>query len=277
MFCKGAIPMIQGRIFFYVQLLQGGGSIKNRTVIIAFLLFCVGLLIVSIPTFSGMQLEVKAEQAAAAFYERHLPSNDETPSSEPSEGGVLLYPELYEAMKDYNAELYRTHQAGLTDAWAYQAPVLELSDYGVDDDVFGTISIPKLSVTLPLYLGATEEHMALGAAQLSQTSFPIGGENTNAVIAGHRGWNGYPYFMDIEKLQKGDTVTIRNLWGELTYKVTEIRIVYPDDIEAILIQEGKDMITLMTCHPPNSGGKYRYLVFCERTETTGGDAPVFIP
>lgn len=132
MFCKGAIPMIQGRIFFMFNFYKGGGgSIKNRTVIIAFLLFCVGLLIVSIPTFSGMQLEVKAEQAAAAFYERHLPSNDETPSSEPSEGGVLLYPELYKAMKDYNNELYLTHQAGLTDAWAYQASVLTLSDYGI--------------------------------------------------------------------------------------------------------------------------------------------------
>ena len=105
--------------------------IKPRTIIFAFALFCFGLLIVLTPMFSGMQLEAKAEQAAAAFYERHLPPNREAPSSERSEGGVLLYPELYKAMKDYNNELYLTHQAGLTDAWAYQASVLTLSDYGI--------------------------------------------------------------------------------------------------------------------------------------------------
>ena len=121
-------------------------------------------------------------------------------------------------------------------------------------------------VEMPIYRGASEENMANGAAGLAKTSIPIGGENTNAVIAGHRGWNGYPYFMDIEKLQKGDTVTITNLWGELTYKVTEIRIVYPDDIEAILIQEDQDMISLMTCNPPNSGGKDSHLPIRARAQ-----------
>ena len=46
--------------------------------------------------------------------------------------------------------------------------------------------------------------------------------------------------------------------------VKEMRIVHPDTIGSILIQPGKDMVTLMTCHPPNTGGKYRYLVYCER-------------
>ena len=55
-----------------------------------------------------------------------------------------------------------------------------------------------------------------------------------------------------------------NPWETLRYEVAEIQIVSPDDIDAILIQPGRDMITLLTCHPPNSGGKYRYLVYCER-------------
>ena len=105
---------------------------------------------------------------------------------------------------------------------------------------------------------------AARASSGTQTSIPIGGENTNAVIAGHRGWNGYKYFQDIEQLQAGDLVYIRNIWEELTYRVTEIRIISPDDVAAILIQPGKDMVTLMTCHPPNTGGRYRYLVYCER-------------
>ena len=67
-------------------------------------------------------------------------------------------------------------------------------------------------------------------------------------------------------MEPGDEVIITNIWGTLTYVVTEIKIINPNDVNAILIQRGKDMITLLTCHPYASGGKYRYLVFCERTE-----------
>ncbi len=72
--------------------------------------------------------------------------------------------------------------------------------------------------------------------------------------------------MDIELLELGDEVTITNLWDTLTYQVADIQIVSPDDVDAILIQQGRDMITLLTCHPPNTGGRYRYLVFCERVK-----------
>ena len=70
--------------------------------------------------------------------------------------------------------------------------------------------------------------------------------------------------LDIELLEAGDLVYITNLWGTLTYRVTEIQIINPNEIDAILIRPGKDMITLLTCHPYGSGGLYRYLVFCER-------------
>ena len=118
---------------------------------------------------------------------------------------------------------------------------------------------------LSLYLGATELNLAAGAAQLSQTSIPIGGINTNSVIAGHRGWHGASYFRYITDLEYGDEIIITNLWGELTYKVVDTDIIAPNEVEKVLIHPGKDMITLLTCHPYASGGKQRYLVFCERT------------
>ena len=110
--------------------------------------------------------------------------------------------------------------------------------------------------------------MAHGAAILSQTSMPIGGENTNCVIAGHRGYQGIPYFREIEKLQLGDHIYITNPWETLTYEVTEFKIIDPDASDQILIQDGKDMVTLLTCHPYRSHGKYRYVVYCERTYIT---------
>ena len=176
----------------------------------------------------------------------------------------MPYEVLYRSIQTYNEWLVKIDQGNLTNSVSMAIVPFTMTDYGLPDEVFGVLRIPAMDLEMPIYLGANDENMAAGAAVLTQTSIPIGGENTNAVIAGHRGWNGYPYFLDIEKLQVGDLVYIKNVWEELTYQVKTIRIVYPDDIDAILIQPGKDMVTLMTCHPPNTGGRFRYLVYCER-------------
>lgn len=178
----------------------------------------------------------------------------------------MPYEDLYRSIQTYNEWLVKINQGNLTNSVSMAIVPFTMTNYGLPDEVFGVLRIPAMDLEMPIYLGANDENMAAGAAVLTQTSIPIGGENTNAVIAGHRGWNGYPYFLDIENLQVGDLVYIKNIWEELAYKVTAIRIVYPDDIDAILIQPGKDMVTLLTCHPPNTGGRYRYLVYCERAE-----------
>lgn len=174
------------------------------------------------------------------------------------------YALLREAIERYNTALYESAQSGLTSKSAYEESPLELMQYGFENEVFGIIHIPSLDVTLPLYLGANDENMANGAAVLGQTSIPTGGNNTNAVIAGHRGWNGYPYFLHLDELEIGDLVYIDNAWELLTYEVVDVQIISPDDIDAIKIQPDRDMITLLTCHPPNTGGRQRLLVFCER-------------
>ena len=177
------------------------------------------------------------------------------------------YPELWLDMRDYNSALYESGQAELSNPSAYEVPSFQLSDYGIDSEVFGVISIPKLEVELPLYLGATRQHMAEGAAHMTQTSLPIGGNNTNCVIAGHRGWKGAEFFLYLPELETGDIVQVTNLWETLTYQVVGTKIISPTDVDAIHIQPGKELITLLTCHPPASGGKQRYLVFCERVQT----------
>lgn len=175
------------------------------------------------------------------------------------------YPQLWLDMKAYNEAIFREGQKGLSDPSAYEGSCFRLSDYGLDSEVFGVLSIPKLNLQMPIYMGATKENMAAGAAVMGQTSLPIGGSDTNCVLAGHRGWNGAAYFLYINQLEPGDTVTVTNLWETLNYKVSEVRVISPNDVEAILIQPGHELLTLLTCHPPASGGKQRYLVFCERT------------
>ena len=93
---------------------------------------------------------------------------------------------------------------------------------------------------------------------------PIGGDNTNCVIAGHRGWRGADYFRHIDRLHVGDTVTLTNLWETLTYTVADIQIIQPHEVDKIKIQQSRDLLTLLTCHPYAGGGRQRYVVYCER-------------
>lgn len=167
-------------------------------------------------------------------------------------------------MNIYNSSIYDMGQAELTDETAYEVPSFILSDYGLDREIFGVISIPSLDIEMPIYLGASYQHMADGAAHLSQTSLPIGGSNTNCVIAGHRGWHGASYFLYLTDLKVGDEVFVTNLWETLRYRVVEIQIIDPKDIDAILIRDGRELLTLLTCYRVSSGEKLRYLVICER-------------
>ena len=238
---------------------------KAKSLMAVLALFLLGLLIALVPCFSGHRLESQAEQAAERFNETISESkNEESPSFTESEDGDFPYPELFQAAQAYNEELYRNRQTDFTSISAYQEPSLCLSDYGVEDGVFGTVCIPKLGVTLPIYLGASEENMAKGSAHLSQTSLPIGGENTNCVLAGHCGFNGADYFRYLSTLAEGDEVILMTLWSEDHYRVSGVAIIAPDDIASIMIQPGRELLTLLTCHPYASGGKYRFIAVCEK-------------
>lgn len=177
----------------------------------------------------------------------------------------MKYKNLYKEMKEYNDNLIKDGQK-LVDAWSYSQTPVNLDELKSKDGAIGYIDIPDMDVKLPLYIGASEKNMALGAAILSETSMPIGGESTNCVISGHRGYRGAPYFKDIELLKKGSKVYITNPWGKLTYMAYKIEIVSPSDVSSCLIQEGEDIITLLTCHPYMSHGRFRYLVYCKRCE-----------
>lgn len=178
---------------------------------------------------------------------------------------------VYREAAAYNETIFREKQAGFASVSDYEDAPIAMP--GFPEGQFGLINIPRLELKLPLYIGSSEEKLARGLAVLGQTSIPIGGRNTNSVIAGHRGYRGIPYLKHIEKLEKGDRVIIRNPWEKLVYEVAATAVVSPNDREAVLIKDGEDMITLMTCHPYRTHGKYRYLVYCTRKGKRGKTSP----
>lgn len=250
------------------------GKLRSLALLLVLFLFAAGLAIFLYPYLWGAMVDREISLNAQGFLNRDVttPTIPEVivtiDSTEPTvQKNARAYPELWADMVQYNETIYTQGQAGLSCEYDYQKPSFRLSDYGLEDEVFGVISIPAMELEMPIYLGATEQHMADGAAHLSQTSLPIGGENTNCVIAGHRGYNGASYFRYIDKLKVGDAVYITNLWDQLTYRVCEIKIIDPHDVTEILIQPGRELLTLLTCHPYASGGRQRYVVYCERVES----------
>ena len=178
---------------------------------------------------------------------------------------ALPYSELRKAMLDYNEQLYLSGQSGLIDQLSYEKPDFLLSDYGVDSDILGYITIPKIDIKLPIYNGASKENMAKGAAYLANTSLPVGGDNTNCVIAAHTRYKGIHMFKRITELKTGDEIYITNFWETLVYKVCETKVINPKDSQNIYIQENRSLVTLSTCHPyPNN--YQRYLVYAELVE-----------
>ena len=244
---------------------------KMILIVMMVLLFLIGLAVFLYPHIHKVVVDTILRNDAQEFIDRVTvelwegdPLPEEQEETEPTEPTELPYLGLLEAMQEYNERIYLEKQEGLCDPWSYQQPSFTLGDYGLENEVFGVISIPKLDLEMPLYLGATYQHLADGAAHLSQTSIPIGGSNTNCVIAGHRGWKGASYFRYITELEPGDQVMITNLWGIMRYTVSEVKVIAPNDVKEILIQKNRELLTLLTCHPYASGGKYRYVVYCER-------------
>lgn len=243
-------------------------ELRGAVITLMLLVFLAGLASVLYPYVWGAAVDISITNTAKGFLARLEDDPDKDtptviiPSTEPEESRP--YPELWDSMTAYNHQIYADGQSTLSEVGAYQAALFTLTDYGLQDETFSVISIPKLNLEMPLYLGATDENMAKGAAVLSGTSVPVGGSNTNAVIAGHRGWGGAAYFRYITELSIGDEVVITNLWERLRYRVVGTKIIEPHEIENILIQPERDMVTLLTCHPYASGGKQRYLVYCQR-------------
>lgn len=173
---------------------------------------------------------------------------------------------LYTDSIKYN-EMLKSKQGNLlVDSYSYIKPSIDITEYGIYNGIYGYISAPSVDIKLPLYLGASEENMSYGAAHLTYTSLPIGGESTNCVIAGHTGYIGRIFFDNIRKLKIGDEIAVTNYWNTITYKVADTKVYKPNQSNDIFIEPNSDLLTLITCIGNNLSGFDRYYVICKRSK-----------
>lgn len=207
---------------------------KHFSSIILVFVFFVGLSVLLYPGVSDY-VNSRTQSRAVANYDKTIESYTKDDSDA-----------LFKAAKDYNERLWQTKEAFYdpSSVKGYR-DTLDISGTGI----MGYVTIPKIKVELPVYHGTDEGVLNVAAGHLEGTSLPVGGENTHCVLSAHRGLPSAQLFTNLDKLEVGDTFTITVLDQILTYEVDQIRIVKPDEVEELQIEEGKDYCTLMTCTP----------------------------
>ena len=124
-----------------------------------------------------------------------------------------------------------------------------LSVLDMGDGIMGYVEIPDIRVYLPIYHGASEAVLDKGAGHIEQTTLPIGGIGNLSVITAHTGLPKAEMFNRLVELKDGDIFLIHVLDETLTYKVDDIKVILPEEIENLLPVEGEDYVTLVTCTP----------------------------
>ena len=117
------------------------------------------------------------------------------------------------------------------------------------DEMMGSVEIPKINIKIPIYHTTEEEVLNKGAGHLEGSSLPVGGANTHAVISAHRGLPSASLFTDLDQMKVGDHFLIHVLDETLCYEVDKISVVKPEDTTALAVEDGQDLVTLLTCTP----------------------------
>ena len=117
------------------------------------------------------------------------------------------------------------------------------------DEMMGSVEIPKINIKIPIYHTTEEDVLNKGAGHLEGSSLPVGGANTHAVISAHRGLPSASLFTGLDQMKVGDHFLLHVLDETLCYEVDKISVVKPEDTSALAVEDGQDLVTLLTCTP----------------------------
>ncbi len=224
------------------------GAWSNFILILALL---TGLSLLLYPTFSDYWNSLHQSRAITVYADT-VAQLDKTD-----------YRHILDDAVAYNRELLaRENQFSLTPSQRAAYPEqLNLAGNGI----MGYIEIPSIKCSLPIYHGIDEAVLQVAIGHIEWTSLPTGGESTHCVLSGHRGLPSAKLFSELDQLREGDLFMLRVLDELFTYEVDRILIVEPDQVDALLIEEGKSLCTLVTC-TPYGVNTHRMLVRGHRVE-----------
>ncbi len=220
----------------------------------------IGIVILFLAGFSLLLYPLVANEWNN-YRQKRLISDFDQVIAEKEAAGEIDYLREQEAASAYNQSLLPSI---LPDAFAKvetaQGDDTYMSCLNIaGNGVMGTIEIPKININIPIFHTTDEEVLETAAGHLEGSSLPVGGENTHAVISAHRGLPSAALFTDLDKLEKSDHFLLHILNETLCYEVDKISVVEPEDTHALEVEDGQDLVTLLTC-TPYSVNSHRMLV-----------------
>ena len=204
---------------------------KKSSKIVIILIFLAGLSLLLYPFVANQWNNHRQKQ---------LIGNYESVISDKEAAGNIDYAAEMKKAEAYNDALLPSI---LPDSFAVADASTET------DSMMGIVEIPKIAIKLPIYHGTGDEVLQKAAGHLEGSSLPIGGESTHAVISAHRGLPSASLFTDLDQLEIGDHFLIHVLDETLCYEVDQILVVDPEDTSALAVEDGEDLVTLLTCTP----------------------------
>lgn len=208
---------------------------KHCSTLLLILVLLIGLSLLLYPSFSDWWNSLHQSRAIAAY------------TGQVAAMDTDRYEEMWDAAWEYNTSLQARSNAFLLSE-EQKADYEALLNVG-GSGIMGYIEIPAIDVALPIYHGTDESVLQIAVGHLEWTSLPVGGAGSHCVLSGHRGLPSAVLFTELDRLTVGDTFLLRVLDETLTYEVDQIRIVEPHQTKDLLIEEGKDLCTLVTCTP----------------------------
>ena len=229
---------------------------KHFTTILLVLILLTGVSLLLYPTVSDYWNSFHQSQAIASYVEA-VAEIDNTDYEKMWQEAVAYN----EKLKDNSGRWTPTDE----ELEEYER-LLNVSDTGI----MGYIEIPKINVSLPIYHGTDEAILQIAIGHIPGSSLPVGGKGTHCVVSGHRGLPSAKLFTDLDQLEEGDLFMMRILDETLTYEVDQVRIVEPEELSDLEIDEDKDLCTLVTCTPYGINS-HRLLVRGHRVENLKED------
>ena len=229
---------------------------KHFTTILLVLILLTGVSLLLYPTVSDYWNSFHQSQAIASYVEA-VAEIDNTDYEKMWQEAVAYN----EKLKDNSGRWTPTDE----ELEEYER-LLNVSDTGI----MGYIEIPKIKVSLPIYHGTDEAILQIAIGHIPGSSLPVGGKGTHCVVSGHRGLPSAKLFTDLDQLEEGDLFMMRILDETLTYEVDQVRIVEPEELSDLEIDEDKDLCTLVTCTPYGINS-HRLLVRGHRVENLKED------
>lgn len=204
------------------------------------LMFICGIGMISYPSIANY-INNKFAKATIEEYQEYIASSNEKKIQE-----------LTQEALDYNQSLPKSFPA---DPFS-QDHISDLRKKGFKDfemiqknALIGYLEIPKIDVYLPIYYGTSEDVLNKGIGLIENTSLPVGGEGTHAVLAAHSGLPSQKLFTDLRMLEENDIFFVHVLNQHFAYQVNQIKVVLPTEVNDLMIEKNHDYVSLLTCTP----------------------------